>query len=208
MLIHTQLHFVSSLVSLDIHPLSALCDDELEGLDEQLVRVILCSQTALDAPLFGLGVPSVTATDSCCDFLMGQTFPHLLIRDDNAAKFCMNAYNNHCAKGCSKRLFDLLVSAAATGRASGAVVTALAIAYAEGRMSSNLVDLIKKFQDHFELPNVIEEFRLRGCRFFWSALHSVLPKLSPPATPSSDAAQEAIDFLQEAIDTLKDVLAA
>ncbi len=62
-----------------------------------------------------------------------------------AAKFCMHAYNSHGANG-SARLCNLMVSATATGRASGAVVTALAVAYAERRMRSNLEDLIQKFQ--------------------------------------------------------------
>ena len=92
-----------------------------------------------------------------------------------------------------------MVSATATGRASGAVVTALAVAYAERRMRSNLEDLIQKFQDHFQLHEVVEYCRLRGCHFLWSTLHSVLPNLSPPATHSSDAVvQEAIEFFRAA----------
>jgi hypothetical protein len=49
---------------------------------------------------------------------------HLLTSDDKDAEFCMSIYNRH---GCSPRLFNIMVTATATGRASGAVVTALAV---------------------------------------------------------------------------------
>jgi hypothetical protein len=64
---------------------------------------------------------------------------------------------------------------------------------------SNLEDLIQKFQDHSQLPEVVEYCRLCGCHFLWSTLHSVLPNLSPPATHSNDAAvQDAIEFFRAA----------
>jgi hypothetical protein len=130
---------------------------------------------------------------------------HLLTSDDNAATFCMNTYHNH-GSNLSLRLLDIMVSVTATGRASGAVVTALAVAYADRRMRSNLKDHIQRFQVHFQLPEVVETCRLRSCNILWSALLSVLPNLyhppppaSSPATHSSDAAvQEAIEFFRAA----------
>ena len=112
----------------------------------------------------------------------------------------MHTYNSHGANSSAQRLLNLMVSATATGRASGAVVTALAVAYADRRMRSNLEEnLIQKFQIHFQLPKVVEYCRLRNCHILWSALHSVLPNLSPPATHSNDAAvQEAIEFFRAA----------
>jgi hypothetical protein len=63
------------------------------------------------------------------------------------------------------------------------------------------VEHIKQIKDHFLLPEVVEECRLRGCISLRTALRSVL---HPPATPSSDATvpdvdvTEAINFFRAA----------
>jgi hypothetical protein len=61
------------------------CEDFVVDGEEECDPIVAVG-SILYAPFFGLGIPSVTAADSCCNFLMGQTFPHLLIRDKSSAR--------------------------------------------------------------------------------------------------------------------------
>ncbi len=111
---------------------------------------------------------------------------------------CRTSNKVLCHNG--KRLFHLMVFALGTGRASGAVIMAVAILYAgdfHKYPRRILLGHMERFKEHFLRPEVIEHCG-RSIRLK-SALQSVLHL---PATPPSDATvsdvQAVINFFREA----------